>query len=105
MFGIEQVNPDEKAAKKRAEQAKQEILRCAPVFARLVNSEGKAVSEAFGLYVDKLQKYKESIAHLIAIKKIKKGEEYKIADLQGAYEALDWVIKLPQGYVEQMEKK
>lgn len=98
-----------KRAKKQAEQAKREIERCAPEFARLADAEGEAISKAFALYVEKLTKYQDSIAHILAVLKMRKGEDYHqhnlhIAELQGAYEALRHAIELPAGYVRQVQK-
>jgi len=99
----------EKIANKRTEQAKKEILRSAPIFAQLLNKEGEPVREAFKLQVEKLEKYRESILHLIAIKKMRKGDDYnqhnlRIAELQGAYEALGYAINLPKSYFVKMNE-
>jgi len=99
----------DKIANKRIEQAKKEILRAAPIFAQLLNGEGEPISKAFKLQVEKLEKYRESILHLIANKKMRKGDDYnrhnlRIAELQGAYEALGYAINLPKSYFDKMSE-
>jgi len=99
----------EKVKNKRVEQAKKEILRCAPIFAQLLDGEGAPVKAAFKLQVEKLEKYRDSIAHLIAVKRMRKGDDYnqhnlRIAELQGAYEALGYAIGLPKSYFDKMNE-
>jgi hypothetical protein len=94
----------EKQANKKLDQTKKEIIRAANIFAQLLDGEGSPSRASYGLLVEKLTKYRESIAHLVAVKTMKKGDDYHqhnlhMAELQGAYEALGYAIDLPKSYL------